>query len=96
MKYRITRAIPCYTGGGIYVFTGRLQSGEWFVADNAPCSVRLLNEDPDGTDEAFYAEWQEEHLIRDLDDKEAEHFYKNMVKWVKLNKPYGNYDIYEL
>lgn len=105
---------PEYTGGGIYVFTGELADGNFFMADTANYDVRIVNEDPNipddmPDDEAWEkygvtrdedawasVEWQEEHLVKDLTPNEAVEFLKKMFKWVKDNKPNGNYLVDEL
>lgn len=92
---------PEYTGGGIYVFTGKLADGNFFMADTANYDVRILTEDPNeptGEDclgiierNIDSVEWQEEHLIKDLVPDEAVAFFKEMLKWVEDHKPDGNY-----
>lgn len=94
---------PEYTGGGIYVFTGKLADGNFFMADTANYDVRVLNANPDeptGMDALGITErnidsveWQEEHLVEDLTPDEAVAFFKDMLKWVDENKPDGNYMI---
>lgn len=92
---------PEYTGGGIYLFTGRLADGNFFMADTANYDVRVLNADPNeptGMDALGITErnidsveWQEEHLVKDLTPDEAVAFFKEMLKWVEDNDPSGNY-----
>ena len=85
---------PVYTGGGIYVVTGMLESGEGFLADADWFDVRLLDVDPataDWDEELFYDDWQSKHLIRDLQDDEALRFCDKMFSWILANKPDGNY-----
>lgn len=92
---------PEYTGGGIYLFTGRLADGNFFMADTANYDVRVLNADPNeptGMDALGITErnidsveWQEEHLVKDLTPDEAVEFFKEMLKWVEDNDPSGNY-----
>lgn len=92
---------PEYTGGGIYLFTGRLTDGNYFMADTANYDVRVLNADPNeptGMDALGITErnidsveWQEEHLVKDLAPDEAVAFFKEMLGWVKRNDPDGNY-----
>lgn len=94
---------PEYTGGGIYVFTGKLADGNFFMADTANYDVRVLNANPDeptGMDALGITErnidsveWQEEHLVEDLTPDEAVAFFKDMLKWVDENRPEGNYMI---
>ncbi|MBQ1296628.1 MAG: hypothetical protein IIY21_21470 [Clostridiales bacterium] len=92
---------PEYTGGGIYVFTGKLADGNFFMADTANYDVRILTEDPNeptGEDclgiierNIDSVEWQEEHLVKDLVPDEAVAFFKEILKWVEDHKPDGNY-----
>ena len=57
-KYEIEYVVPNYTGGNVYVFTGKLKDGNYFIADdgyftaddtgNVPgFDVRIVNMDPD-------------------------------------------------
>lgn len=108
-KAKFKSVNPCYTGGGIYVFTGELEDGTYFMADTSFYDVRIVNENPEiptdmSDDEAWETygvcrdedawasvEWQEEHLVKDLNPTEAVAFFKRMLKWVKTNRPDGNY-----
>lgn len=100
-KSRFVSVEPEYTGGGIYLFTGRLADGNFFMADTANYDVRVLTEDPNeptGMDALGITErnidsveWQEEHLVKDLTPDEAVEFFKEMLKWVEDNNPSGNY-----
>ena len=100
-KSRFVSVEPEYTGGGIYLFTGKLTDGNFFMADTANYDVRVLTEDPNeptrmdalGITERNIdsVEWQEEHLVKDLTPDEAVEFFKEMLKWVEDNDPSGNY-----
>ena len=100
-KSRFVSVEPEYTGGGIYLFTGRLADGNFFMADTANYDVRVLTEDPNeptGMDALGITErnidsveWQEDHLVKDLTPDEAVKFFKEMLKWVEDNDPSGNY-----
>lgn len=100
-KSRFVSVEPEYTGGGIYLFTGKLADGNFFMADTANYDVRVLNADPNeptGEDclgiterNIDSVEWQEEHLVNDLKPDEAVAFFKEMLKWVEDNDPSGNY-----
>lgn len=100
-KEKFISVDPEYTGGGIYVFTGKLADGNFFMADTANYDVRLLTEDPNeptGMDTLGIVErnidsveWQEEHLVKDLSPDEAVKFFKAMLDWVAENDPSGNY-----
>lgn len=87
---------PCYTGGGIYIFFGELADGTHFMADSSFFDVRILNEDASDNEDAWTAEWQDEHLKRDLTPTEAVAFFKQMFKWVKANEPDGNYNLCDM
>lgn len=96
---------PTYTGGNIYIFTGQMTDGNYFIADNSFFDVRILNADPmvvtwENAMFKEYAmdsvEWQEEHLVKDLDPNEAKAFFKQMLKWVKENEPEGNYNLCDM
>lgn len=65
----ILRADYMYTGGSIYLFWGTLSDNTFFIADGDMFDVRILDVDPDKSDlsdEVWQADWQQKHLIRDL------------------------------
>ena len=106
IKYEIEYATPNYTGGSIYVYTGKLKDGNYFIADDGwmeddyrAFSIRIVNADPDNVDDpnqddiAMFPEWQEEHLVKDLEGKEAKQFTKQILEWIINNKPKGNYQV---
>ena len=96
---------PIYTGGGIWVFTGQLTDGKYFMSDTACYDVRILDANPEipvdmPDEEAFRlygitrdedawasVEWQEEHLVEDLEPERAKAFMIDMLEWVKKNRP---------
>lgn len=87
---------PCYTGGCIYVFTGSLENGNYFIAESCNFDIREINANPDNYDfseEVCQAEWQEEHLVRDYENRsvESRKFLTEMLDWVLENKPKGDY-----
>lgn len=69
---RITNAIAEYTGGNIYVYAGQFDDGTWFMAgDLCGNAVKVVNADPfKEWDDAWYLEWQVEHLVREVVDAE--------------------------
>lgn len=106
VNYKFVSVTPDYTGGGIYVFTGKLSNGNYFMADTGFYDVRILDDDPDAeTGEVMYldimernidsVEWQEAHLVKDLKEDECVEFFLQMFKWVEANKPEGNYSMGE-
>ena len=87
---------PIYTGGGIYCFRGQLSDNEWFVADDDFFDVTIVNSDvweidENGDDVCWFFDWQEEHLIKYLDDGERLDFIRDMLYWIIENEPKGNY-----
>lgn len=97
---RFVLVSPCYTGGGVYIFTGKLANGNFFLASNDMHDIRELSEDPDKYDfnDILQAEWQERHLIKDYDceSEETRQFFTDMYSWILHNKPSGNYCMSEM
>lgn len=99
--YEFINVEPIYTGGNIYVFLGELKHN-YFMADSCCFDVRILDENPmkDETDpeyeEIWYAEWQEKHLVEDLDEFECKAFFKEMIKWIAEHESEGNYQLAEV
>ena len=52
-----------YTGGGIWLFYGKLKTGEYFLTDDNGCTM-ILDASPEDLDESLYEEWQEDHFLR--------------------------------
>ena len=74
---RITNAT--YTGGGIYVFTGELENGTWFIFSSIDESITLVNEEPSDLDEeegCLWWEWQEPRLVGYADEAEMRDVYR--------------------
>ena len=92
---RFVSVKPEYTGGGIYIFTGELKDGNYFVADTSFYDVRILNADPneaiwdDGCYNMDSMEWQDEHLVEFLEPEKAKKFLISMLNWIKRHKPDG-------
>lgn len=106
-KYEIEYATPNYTGGNVYVFTGKLKDGNYFLADDTftPFDTRILDIDPNTTikDENGIevnlmddVSLQNKHLVKDLDENEAKEFTLKLVNWIEENKPDGNYQVDEI
>jgi hypothetical protein len=105
----IEYATPNYTGGSIYVYTGKLKDGNYFMASdedldkyNKAFAVRIVNEDPDTAEDpnqediAWFPEWQEPRLVKDLEGKDALNFTKEILNWIIANKPNGNYQMADM
>ena len=95
---KIKSVEPIYTGGNIYVFMGAVDDN-FFLASSCDYDVRIIDEDPRnhtseerfGFEEWASAEWQEEHIVKDLEPSEAVEFFLTMLLWIKNNEPDGNY-----
>ena len=90
---------PIYTGGNIYCFLGQLDSKRWFFASSADYDVRIINADPwleENEEDVWQPDWQDEHLIEDLNPNQALIFFTDMLKWISENQPRGNYSQSEL
>lgn len=76
---------PEYTGGGIYVFTGELADGNYFMADTANYDVRIVNADPNIPDDMSDEEaWEKYGITRSEDawasvEWQEEHLVKDLV-----------------
>ncbi len=94
----IERATATYTGGGIYIYTGQLDNGDYFMSNDSFVEyVEFFNADPYAEfEESCSEEWQSRHHIGDYSGTDAERFYKEVLKWIIANKPEGNYQVYEL
>ena len=86
-EFKIKEAEYAYTGGGIYVIVGELENGNFFMHDASFYDTRILTERPDfENDDVWYPEWQEEHLIEDLNTKkDGAFFFLQAYKWIKKN-----------
>lgn len=101
---KIKNVYPCYTGGFIYVFTGALSDGTFFIASDDMYDVTIIDTDPSKADwdnEVWQADWQESHLIKYLpdctsDDKTGIKFFIDMLNWIISNKPQGNYQMSDI
>ena len=94
-EYEFERVEPCYTGGGVYVFTGKLTNGNYFISNAASADdswAVIVDADPDeDPEESCFEEWQTAHLVEDVESPDA--FIVPMLEWVKANEPDGNYQM---
>lgn len=84
-KLNIEYVTPNYTGGGIYVYTGKLKDGNYFIADDtyfgkegdtfSPFDIRVVDTDPDKvyTDEDGY-----EYTLLDDTYYQEQHFVEDI------------------
>lgn len=66
---KIKEAYAVYTGGNIWLFYGTLDNGNYFLTDDYGATL-ILNADPSDLDESTFPEWQQEHLVTELQGNE--------------------------
>lgn len=84
---KILRAEATYTGGGIYIYTGQLATGEFFFSDDetADDCIYILDCDPyKDLDRISYADWQNEHTIYIVTADEALDLFECILKTVDM------------
>lgn len=92
---KVVEANACYTGGGIYIYYGKFNNGNYFFGDSEWDCVYECDADPD-CEEAGYNEWCDKHCIKEYVGKQYKKYLKQWYKWLLLHKPNGNYDLYEI
>ena len=80
-KSMVGSAYAEYTGGGIWIFYGKFWNGTYFLTDDYGCT-RLLTADPSDLEVSTFEEWQQEHLIRDLDGDERKSFLRDLTDYL--------------
>lgn len=96
-KLNIIKCEAIYTGGNIWCFIGSLSDGTFFLASDLCDDVRILDTNPFSIEEIWDAEWQEEHLIKDIPDTETKPYFILIYNWLKENDPHCGLDFtYEL
>jgi hypothetical protein len=94
-KYEIKNATAEYTGGGIYIYYGELTNGLYFRTWDASDYIAICDADT-STDEAEYEEFYEAHVVDSLFGDDFKKFFNNIIIWIDVNEPEGNYNIGEL
>lgn len=84
MKHNFKKIESVYTGGGIWLFHGELKNGRYFLVDDMG-DVVILNTDPSDFDVSLYYEWQQEHMVKELEKKERWNFCLTMLKLLMKN-----------
>ena len=76
---KITKVNAIYTGGNIWMFCGSLEDGNFFLTDDDGYTL-ILNADPNADlEEASFPEWQDAHLVRELEGDERIQFCDEML-----------------
>lgn len=88
----ISLAIAVYTGGGIYIYYGKIADQLYFLADDESDETILLDADPaEDLDEAEMPNWQKAHTVGQVDDLKA-----SILAYIIENQPKGNYLISDM
>lgn len=81
--YKIKNVVPEYTGGGIWIYSGEVEGGKWFLTSDDYPLVCILDVDPfaeEYEDDFTFEEWQTEHRIEDITGDGAVEFWLQMLK----------------
>ena len=78
----IKNAYAVYTGGGIWLFYGELENGNYFLTDDYG-ATRILDANPSDLDESLYEDWQQEHLVNDLEGQDRIDFCDKLLDWLE-------------
>ena len=92
----IVKANACYTGGGIYRFTGQLNDKRFVLGNSEWDELYITDEDPDTTEESWYNEWCDEHIVETVKDSAYATLMNELIKWILENRPDGNYQASEI
>lgn len=72
MKENIIKATAIYSCGNIYLYYAELADGNWILGDGD--FFAIVNENPlkdqDTFDDSCYNEWQQEHLVKEIEEPE--------------------------
>jgi hypothetical protein len=78
MKYKIKTATACYTGGGLYIYYGQLESGLYFSAYDEWESVYICDADT-SVEEAQYETFYDQHTVEELTKDNFRSFWNAML-----------------
>lgn len=84
--YNIRNVTPEYTGGGIWIYSGMVADGEWFLTSDDYPYVCILTVDPfdEQYEEDFtFEEWQVEHQCGEVVGDEAVDFWRRMLDTIE-------------
>lgn len=99
MKHKIKTATALYTGGGIYIFYGQLESGLYFRVGDEDEPVYICDSDT-SAEEADYWEFYEDHTVEELMGENFKTFYNAMLTHIlnggQPHDKWSNYSANEL
>lgn len=77
-KHKIKTATACYTGGGVYIYYGQLESGLYFRAVDDWDVIWICNADTEA-EEADYSEFYDAHTVEELTGENFKTFWNAML-----------------
>ena len=75
--YTIKEAFAVYTGGNIWIFYGETTDGNYFLTDDYGATL-ILNADPSDFEVSLYEDWQQEHLVAELQENDRAKFCNDL------------------
>ena len=94
-EFSIVSATAEYTGGGIYIFHGKLSDGNYFRTCDDWDSIEITNSDT-SVEAADYQEFYDEHTVETVTGEKYESFWNTMLTKIITEAPKGNYSVGEL
>ena len=89
---KIKKATACYTGGGIYVYWGQLENGDYFRACDDWDLIWICDQYTSiENEDANWAEFYDEHTIEELHDDYFVIFWNAMIDHIIKNDTNGNW-----
>lgn len=101
-KYEIEMANAYYTGGGIYIYRGKLKDGRFIVGSSEWDAFYFTDSDPTeyseeyGDEVGYYNEWLDKHVVETIEDKDYKQFLNDFLHWIIQRDTEGNYLIGDL
>ena len=86
MKHTIKTATACYTGGGIYIYYGQLESGLFFRTCDDSETMYICDANT-STEEAEHSEFYAQHTIEELTGETFKAFWNQIILHVINGKP---------
>lgn len=86
MKHEIKTASAVYTGGGIYIYYGQLESGLYFRAVDDWDVIWICDADTEA-EEADYSEFYDAHTVEELREEDFKTFWNAMLQHILDRKP---------
>ena len=80
-KHKIKTATACYTGGGIYIYYGQLETGLFFRAVDDWDVIYICDSNTEA-EEAEYSEFYEAHAVEEITGDNFKNFWNTMLSHI--------------